>query len=129
LMRKHPRLVVFYNFDYERDALLSLASSTTIREWSGHRHEEVPDTERWVYIVQYQAGAEGWNCTTTDAMVFYSLTYSYKNWHQAFGRIDRLNTPFTDLFYYVLMSDSVIDKAIYKALKEKRNFNERGLKI
>jgi hypothetical protein len=129
LMKKHPRLVVFYNFDYERDALLSLASSTTIREWSGHRHEEVPDTERWVYIVQYQAGAEGWNCTTTDAMVFYSLTYSYKNWHQAFGRIDRLNTTFTDLFYYVLMSDSVIDKAIYKALKEKRNFNERGLKI
>lgn len=129
LMKKHPRLVVFYNFDYELDALRSLASGITTREWNGHRHEEVPDTERWLYLVQYQAGAEGWNCTTTDAMVFYSLTYSYKNWHQAFGRIDRLNTPFKDLWYYVLMSDSLIDKAIRKALNEKRNFNEKAFKI
>jgi hypothetical protein len=124
LMKKHPRLVVFYNFDYERESLLQLASGITTREWSGHRHEEVPDTDRWVYLVQYQAGAEGWNCTTTDAMCFYSLTYSYKNWHQAFGRIDRLNTPYSTLFYYVLVSDSLIDKAVYRALKNKRNFNE-----
>jgi hypothetical protein len=124
LMKTHPRLVVFYNFDYELENLRSLASSTTIREWNGHKHEEIPDTDEWVYLVQYVAGSEGWNCTTTDAMVFYSLTYSYKNWHQAYGRIDRLNTPFMDLFYYVLTSDSVIDRAIYKALREKRSFNE-----
>jgi hypothetical protein len=129
LMKKHPRLVVFYNFDYELESLRSLASGITTREWNGHRHEEVPDTERWLYLVQYQAGAEGWNCTTTDAMVFYSLTYSYKNWHQAFGRIDRLNTPFKELFYYVLTSDSMIDQAVYKALRAKRNFNESRVKL
>lgn len=131
LMKKHPRLVVFYNFDYEREILLNLSSSVsgiTIREWSGHRHEAVPDTDRWLYIVQYQAGAEGWNCVTTNAMCFYSLTYSYKMWHQAFGRIDRLNTPYRELFYYVLVSDSWIDKAIYRALKAKRNFNESKVK-
>jgi hypothetical protein len=198
LAMKHPRLIVFYNFDYELEKLRTLiadplksssdssscptsdessgpseqseptlqpagtsssgtspfrdavrsstvsaakrkrrresstSTSTTekttfqLAEWNGHVHQAVPTSDRWVYLVQYQAGAEGWNCITTDAMVFYSLTYSYKNWHQAFGRIDRLNTPFTLLNYYVFMSNSVIDKAIWKALEGKKSFNERS---
>jgi hypothetical protein len=131
LMSRHSRLIVFYNFDYELAMLRSLSESCQIpvAEWNGHRHEDVPKTDRWLYLVQYQAGAEGWNCITTDAMVFYSLTYSYKNWHQAFGRIDRLNTPFTELHYHVLTSDSLIDKAVYRSLKAKKNFNESKIKI
>lgn len=133
LMQVHPRLIIFYNFDYELEALRELVtgdiegaveSDTVIAEWNGHKHEEVPTGERWVYLVQYLAGSEGWNCITTDAMVFYSLTYSYKNWHQAFGRIDRLNTPFTDLYYYALVSTSWLDLAIKKALRAKKSFNE-----
>jgi len=124
LMTKHPRLIVFYNFDHELQQLRKLAKEGAVAEWNGHKHEEIPDADRWVYIVQYTAGAEGWNCTKTDAMVFYSLTYSYKQWHQAFGRIDRLNTPFEILYYYVLMSEAKIDKAVKTALSTKHSFNE-----
>lgn len=126
LTQKHPRLIVFYNFNFELDALKkSLGESVPVAEWNGWRHEPVPTSERWVYLVQYAAGAEGWNCITTDATAFFSLNYSYKIWEQAHGRIDRLNTPYTLLYYHTLMSDSFIDKAIAKSLKEKKNFNEK----
>ena len=129
LAEKHKRLIVFYNFNYELDVLRSAGEMLDIplAEWNGHKHEEIPDSDRWIYLVQYTAGAEGWNCTATDAMIFYSLNYSYKIFEQALGRIDRLNTTYHDLYYYVLQSDSLIDKAILKALASKRSFNEKEL--
>lgn len=131
LMQKHPKLIVFYNFDYELDQLRLLGDvpQVSVSEWNGHKHEEIPDTDRWVYLVQYAAGAEGWNCIETDAMVFYSLTYSYRMFHQGQGRIDRLNTPFNILYYYILRSNSWIDVAIMKALKNKKSFNESEYKV
>lgn len=175
LMEHYPKLIIFYNFNYELEELRCLSqpivdttsstlksqtssdssspastaasSSTTtnslpgdtsstrstesgstslkVAEWNGHRHDPLPTGPTWVYLVQYVAGSEGWNCTTTDAMVMYSLTYSYKNWHQAFGRIDRLNTPYENLHYFVLTSKSLIDRSILNSLKAKRNFNEK----
>jgi hypothetical protein len=126
---KHPRLIIYYNFDYELEALRTLHTRMDIpvAELNGHRHEDVPETERWLYLVQYQAGAEAWNCTTTDAIVFYSLTYSHKQFEQSQGRIDRLDTPFEDLWYYILISQARIDKLIWRALVTKKNFHEGRL--
>lgn len=130
LLRRHPRLVVFYTFNYELEGLRTLQNgSTVVAEWNGHKHEPIPTSDSWVYLVQYMAGSEGWNCVETDTVVFYSLTYSYKMWEQAHGRIDRLNTPFIDLWYYVLRSKSVIDHVIWRALKDKKNFNEKGFDV
>jgi hypothetical protein len=123
-LKKHPKLIVFYNFDYELEILRGLSDVVAVAEWNGKKHEPIPDTDNWLYLVQYVAGAEGWNCITTDATLFYSLTYSYKNWHQAHGRIDRLNTPFKDLHYYVLLAKSAIDPAVMASLKAKKSFNE-----
>jgi hypothetical protein len=125
-LEEHPKLIVFYNFNYELDMLRTIASTLDIevREWNGHKHEAVPQGDRWVYLVQYTAGAEGWNCITTDTELFYSQTYSFKIFEQAQGRIDRLDTPYTDLWYYLLRSDSAIDQAIAKSLAQKRTFNE-----
>lgn len=123
---KHDKMIIFYNFDYELEMLRTLHTSMDIKvaEWNGHRHEPVPDDDRWLYLVQYQAGSEGWNCTQTDCVVFYSLTYSHKIFAQAQGRIDRLDTPYVDLWYYMLMSQAKIDKIIWKALVNKKNFHE-----
>lgn len=123
ILKRHKRLIVFYNFDYELELLRGLHDFTTVAEWNGHKHEELPKGDKWVYLVQYIAGSEGWNCTTTDAMAFYSLTYSYKSWQQAHGRIDRLNTPYTNLFYYTIRSKSKVDFAVWRSLKNKENFN------
>lgn len=126
LVTKHPKVIIFYNFNYERDLLLKLGEDLKIEttQWNGHKHELIPETESWIYIVQYAAGAEGWNCIETNVVIFFSQNYSYKATIQAAGRIDRLNTPFTDLYYYYLRSNSVIDLAIKKALTNKKAFNE-----
>jgi hypothetical protein len=155
LLQAHPKVILFYNFDYELELLRSLCvpnpelsssgntplvgslrqfgsletptapTSLALTEWNGHKHQRIPlEHDRWVYLVQYTAGAEGWNCTDTDTMIFYSLNYSFKIFHQSQGRIDRLNTPYRFLTYYVLGGKSWIDLAIRKSLREKRDFSE-----
>lgn len=126
LFEKHPKMIIFYNFDYELDILRGLFETMEVEvaEWNGHNHQPVPESKTWVYLVQYTAGCEGWNCIKTDTIVFYSQNYSYKVMEQASGRIDRLNTPYLDLYYYHLKSRSGIDLAISKALTDKKSFNE-----
>ena len=153
LLEAHPRLIVFYNFDYELEILrglkndyasggeTALGKDTSLRlhstaldglhyaEWNGHRHDSIPDAERWIYVVQYIAGAESWNCIETNAVAFWSLTYSYKLWEQAHGRIDRMDTPYTDLYYYTLRSKAPIDWAIWRSLKSKQNFQTKHFEM
>lgn len=125
------RLIIFYNFDYELDILKSLdytsrvSESFEYAEWNGHKHQDIPTTYNWVYFVQYNAGAEGWNCIRCDTIVFFSPNYSYRMMVQAAGRIDRLNTPYKDLYYYILLSRSPIDVGIKRSLTEKKKFNEK----
>lgn len=124
LITKHKKVIVFYNFDYELE-LIKQHVKTKLTQWNGHLHEEILNDDEWVHLVQYSAGAEGWNCITTDTIIFYSLSYSYKQTEQAAGRIDRLNTPFSKLYYYKLYTESDIDKAINRALATKKDFNAK----
>lgn len=133
IARKRKRVIIFYNFDYELEILRAVdwfdyetGIEGEVAEWNGHKHQPIPETDKWVYLVQYTAGCEGWNCIKTDTIIFYSPSYSYRVMEQAKGRIDRLNTPFTDLYFYHLRSNASIDVAINAALKRKKDFNERS---
>ena len=126
ILEKTPKAIIFYNYDYELELLKGLyyGDEVAVAEWNGHKHQPIPDTDKWVYLVQYTAGCEGWNCIKTDTIIFFSQNYSYKVMHQASGRINRLNTPYVDLYYYHLKSRSGIDLAISRALTSKKKFNE-----
>ena len=126
LAEKHKRVIIFYNYDYELDILrgIDYGEDVEVAEWNGHKHQEIPDSKKWVYLVQYTAGCEGWNCIKTDTIIFFSQNYSYRVMTQASGRIDRLNTPYKTLWYYHFKSYSQIDLAIDRAVNAKKKFNE-----
>ena len=131
LIGEHPKVIIFYNFDYELEILREIGKELDIptSEWNGHKHEPIPENQNWIYLVQYTAGAEGWNCTSTDTIIFYSQNYSYKTTTQAAGRIDRRNTPYSDLYYYHVRSNASIDISIAQALNKKKKFNERSWEV
>lgn len=126
VMKNNPRVIIFYNFDYELEILRKI-DGVEKAEWNGHKHQNVPETDRWLYLVQYAAGAEGWECITTNATFFWSQDYSYKRTEQAYGRIDRMNTTFIHLHYFLPMTDSFIDEAVRRSILAKKNFNESDM--
>ena len=131
LSKQYDRIIVFYNFDYELDILKNIKfdPDVTVSEYNGHKHDPLPKTKKWIYLVNYMAGAEGWNCIDTNAMIFYSQNYSYRLLTQAQGRIDRMNTPYTDLYYYHLKSSSSLDIRIARAISYKQDFNEKSMEL
>lgn len=124
-------VLIFYNYNIEREALLGLLADrkVTIYEQSGHV-SDLPRREDWasmppsVTIGQYQSAATAIELTYATVVVFMSPTYSYSTFSQARGRSLR-NGQDKPVLFYMLNVDGTIDEAVHKALKSKRDFDDK----
>lgn len=128
VVRDHRKVIIFYTLRAELEQILKLEEVTgvPVYQYNGGRHDDLPQGNSWVYAVQFQAGSEGWNCTSCNTVLYWSLPYSYKQAEQAAGRIDRLDTSYKTLNYYIMRSFAPLDLGIIRALRNKENFNASG---
>jgi len=124
-------IVVFYNFTKEKEDLIKVMKKLKkkIYEVSGQK-SDIPTKNDWsdiknsVTIVQYQAGSAGIELQYANVVVFYSLTYSYQDYEQALGRCYR-NGQDKKVTAYRFMAKDTIEMAIFGALRNKKDFNEK----
>lgn len=127
-------IVIFYNFNVERDMILKVleglpkSEKREIYEQSGHT-SNLPPRDKWatmkpsVTLAQYQSASTAIELTYAPVTIFLSPTYSYANFHQARGRTHRQGQKKRVVFYLLSVRFS-IDTAVYSALRKKSNFNE-----
>lgn len=123
--------IVFYNYNRERDAIMEVLKDydVDIYEQSGHA-SNLPARDTWetmkrsVTLAQYQSASAAIELQYASVTVYYSPTYSYADFHQSMGRTRRTGQTKTPLFYMFRVLDT-IDPAVWKAIKEKRDFSEK----
>lgn len=90
--------------------------------WYGKKKDKFEDQN--VMVVQYQSGGTGLNLQKFSTTIFLSPCYSFIDYTQAVGRTYRNGQPNKCTFYH-LKSFGTIDAAIYAALSEKRDFDDK----
>lgn len=126
-------VVVFYNFNSERDGIHELLSKhfkdRVVYEQSGHA-SNLPAREEWtqlrpsVTLAQYQSASQAIELTYASVTVYLSPCTSYANYDQSKGRTRRNGQEKTTLFYHIAVEGS-LDKHIWKILKQKRDFSAK----
>lgn len=124
-------IVVFYNFNVERDAVLAMLKKSfkerKVYEQSGHK-SNLPPRDKWeklkpsVTLVQYQSGAQAIELTYASITVYLSPCTSFANYEQSKGRTRRNGQKKTTLFYHIAAEGS-LDRHIWGILKKKRDFS------
>lgn len=124
-------IVVFYNFNSERDAILALLNksykSRKVYEQSGHR-SELPPRDKWetmkpsVTLVQYQSGSMAIELTYAAITVYLSPCSSWANYEQSLGRTRRNGQKKMTLFYHIAVEGS-LDRHMWGILKKKKDFS------
>lgn len=127
-------IVVFYNYVGERERITTLLKQKKFKDrpvfrMDGQKHELPPKSaweglSRSITLAQYQSGSQGVEMTYADTIVYFSPTYSYMNYEQSQGRINR-NGQTKKMTLYLLRAPSTIERDIWGALKEKRDFQEK----
>lgn len=119
-----PNCLVFVNTIGAIEALSEKLKAAKIKHglWYGAKKDKFEDQQ--VMVVQYQSGGTGLNLQKFNTTIFLSPCYSFQDYTQAVGRTYR-NGQEQHCTFYHLKAANTIDSAIYDALKEKRDFDDK----
>ena len=122
------RLIVFYNFTKELEALKAICDASerpysvvngSVKDLSAY--DQKNDS---VTFLQYQAGAMGLNLQKACRMVFFTLPLSSELYEQAKKRIHRIGQN-NHCFYYQLICKGSVEERILKTLEMRKDFTEK----
>lgn len=123
----NERLIVFYNFNAELDALLQIAVSMNrpVSQVNGHikdlaAYEAYDDS---ITFIQYQAGAMGLNLQKANRIIYFTLTDKSELFEQSKKRIHRIGQNST-CFYHIMICKNSVEENILEALNQRRDFTD-----
>lgn len=125
-----PRIVIFAKYRAQIAQIQQALTKAKVRTWTltgdttdrGAVIKEANESDG-VLIAQAQISA-GWEVPNTPVMIFASQTYSFVDYDQALGRIQRANNIKKNL-YISLVVKGGIDEAVHDSLLNKSDFAER----
>lgn len=123
----NDRLIVFYNFNAELEALKgiceSVGRSISLVNGQGRDLLSYENDNSSITLIQYQAGAMGLNLQKSNRIIYYTPPLSSELFEQSKKRIHRIGQSKTCFYYYLTCKGSVEEK-IYKTLAMRRDYTE-----
>lgn len=123
----NDRIIVFYNFTDEAKKLIHIAKECE-RPWAviNGAEKNLAAYENYddsITFVQYQAGAMGLNLQKANKVIYFTLPERSELFEQSKKRIHRINQT-KPCFYYILMCEGTVERDIYEALKQRKDFTD-----
>lgn len=128
------RLIVFYNFTAELEAMKKIATElerpvSVVRGGEDDR-TAYEESDNSITFIQYQAGAMGGNFQKANKIIYFTLPLgkgSCDLWGQSKKRIHRIGQDKTCFYYYLLVKGSIEEKNL-AALQEGKELTDELFK-
>ena len=125
------RVIVFYNFNDELNALLDIAIEIErpVSIVNGERKDldAFEADENSITFVQYQAGAMGLNLQKANKIIYFSLTDRSELFEQSKKRIHRIGQEST-CFYYIMVCPGTVEEDILHTLEQRKDYTDELFK-
>lgn len=127
LSSTQDRLIVFYNFNIELDAMKFICQKLEkpISEVNGNIKDltAYENFNNSITLVQYQAGAMGLNLQKSNKIIYFTLTDRSELFEQSKKRIHRIGQK-NACFYYLLICKNSVEEDIYENLKKRKDYTD-----
>lgn len=123
------RLVIFYNFNFEKDKIIELMKKLKIpySQFNGAVKDlsNFNKYENGVVLCQYQSASLGLNdLVKSNVCILYSPSLNYTDYTQSKKRIDRIGQTKKPLFYNLYCKDTIEEK-ILETIKKGQDFDNK----